>query len=836
MIKSFTNWLDDRTGYRGFVKDALYERIPGGAKWRYVWGSTLVFAFVVQMITGTILWMAYSPSSQTAWESVYYIQHEMAGGWLLRGIHHYMAQAMIVLLALHVMQVVIDGAYRAPREVNFWIGIILLLITMGLGLTGYLLPWDQKGYWATKVATNIAGSTPVIGPYLQKLVIGGSDYGHHTLTRFFALHAGVLPAALIGFLVIHVYVFRRHGITAHKPEAKRNAHFWPDQILRDGVACLAVLLVVLFLSSRHWIGAQFDPDVDPATVTLGADLGPPAEPTENYDAARPEWYYLSLYQLLKYVPEFVGAFIVPGVALGILFLMPILGKWKLGHRFNIAYVVIVLLGAGALTGLAIYDDQNNPSFKAAVTHTSDVAQRTFTLIDANDGIPVEGATGLMHNDPQIMGPRLFREHCAACHRYDGHDGTGYEPLDPSTGKPTEPSAADLYQFASVEWLTAFLDPDQITKPHMWGNTRFVKGKDGSGKPSRMVDVVVNHIAKYSEDDKKMLAHGIEALSAGADLPYQAEINKKYSKVVEGKQVLDRDKVAEGLFNLEDLSKKSCTDCHELIDPDPGADSPTLIGYGSKEWLVKFIGDPEHAKFYGDKGNDRMPSYARDGQLTTKQIELLADWIRGDGYDPKNPKHKWPWVPKAVAYIPPKDTTVEMKSADDIEADNRKAAKAKAAGAPKTDNGNKPDTPPTVDKPDTTDPPDTPPTPTINLAEAKKAGPAEVPDTIDFVKHVQPIFEANCVACHGPVKPKGKYRMDIKSEALKTQGGGNIVPGDVEESWLAFVISVPADEDDLMPPTKVGGPMTKVQIDVIRKWIEQGAKWPDGVELKAKKDD
>ncbi|HVX60272.1 MAG TPA: cytochrome b N-terminal domain-containing protein, partial [Pirellulales bacterium] len=191
MITALVNWLDDRTGIRDLIHEALYEHIPGGSRWRYVWGSTLVFAFTVQLITGTFLWMCYSPSGQTAWESVYYIQHEMQGGWLLRGLHHFMAQAMVVLLVLHLLQVVIDGAYRAPREVNFWLGLILMQIVLGLSLTGYLLPWDQKGYWATRVATNLMGIVPVVGPQLQKLVVGGADYGHHTLTRFFALHAGV---------------------------------------------------------------------------------------------------------------------------------------------------------------------------------------------------------------------------------------------------------------------------------------------------------------------------------------------------------------------------------------------------------------------------------------------------------------------------------------------------------------------------------------------------------------------------------------------------------------------------------------------------------------------
>ena len=129
-MSDWRNWLDSRTGYKGLVHEALFENVPGGARWRYVWGSTLTFFFVVQVITGIALWMSYSPSSQTAWESVYWIQNQMWGGWLLRGIHHFAAQAMTALLVLHLMQVVIDGAYKAPREVNYWFGVALLLLQL----------------------------------------------------------------------------------------------------------------------------------------------------------------------------------------------------------------------------------------------------------------------------------------------------------------------------------------------------------------------------------------------------------------------------------------------------------------------------------------------------------------------------------------------------------------------------------------------------------------------------------------------------------------------------------------------------------------------------------
>src|SRR5881396_3783145 len=311
------DWAENRSGYRKLLREALYENVPGGARWRYVWGSTLMFALAVQFITGIFLWMAYAPSSQTAWESVYYIQDRMRGGWLLRGLHHYTAQVMTVLLVLHLMQVVIDGAYKAPREVNFWFGLVLLQLVLALSLTGYLLPWDQKGFWATRVATNLLAVVPSVGPALQKIIIGGADYGHHTLTRFFALHAGVIPGLIMVLLAGHIYLFRRHGLTAKEPKRKPDTAFWPDQVLKDAVACLAVLATVLFLILRHRLFSASGP--------LGAELGAPADPSESYAAARPDWYFLFLFQFLKLFPggtEVWGAIVIPGLVMLVIFLMP----------------------------------------------------------------------------------------------------------------------------------------------------------------------------------------------------------------------------------------------------------------------------------------------------------------------------------------------------------------------------------------------------------------------------------------------------------------------------------------------------------------------------------
>src|SRR5262249_10093050 len=161
---------------RRFMEAMLLEHIPGGARWRYVWGSCLAFVFMIQVVTGILLMTAYSPGDSTAWGSVYFIQYEMDFGWLIRGLHHFGSQTMFVLLALHMLQVVIAGAYLPPREVNWWLGLMLMGIVLALSLTGYLLPWDQKGYYATQVATNLLAEVPGIGEFLQKVIVGGSEY------------------------------------------------------------------------------------------------------------------------------------------------------------------------------------------------------------------------------------------------------------------------------------------------------------------------------------------------------------------------------------------------------------------------------------------------------------------------------------------------------------------------------------------------------------------------------------------------------------------------------------------------------------------------------------
>ena len=205
-------WIDERVGLTELIREVSDERVPGGARLRYVFGSVLTFLFMQQVVLGILLATYYSASASDAWASTAYLQDQVAGGWFLRGLHHHGSSMMVIVVALHMIQVVIAGAYRAPREFNWWIGLAMGGLVLAFALTGYLLPWDQKGYWATQVATGIMGSVPGGGP-IQELLQGGTEYGNLTLTRFYAIHVFVLPLGLGGMLAAHLYLFRRHGVT-----------------------------------------------------------------------------------------------------------------------------------------------------------------------------------------------------------------------------------------------------------------------------------------------------------------------------------------------------------------------------------------------------------------------------------------------------------------------------------------------------------------------------------------------------------------------------------------------------------------------------------------------
>ncbi len=213
MVLRIYDWLDRRFDLRPAMEKILIHPVPSWVNWLYCFGGITFFLFVLQVITGIFLMLYYVPSPDHAYASVSFISHDIQFGYLVRGMHHWTASLIVVMVVVHMLRVFWHGAYKNPRELNWVAGVFLFLLMMGFGFTGYLLPWDQKAYWATSVGTNIAGSAPIIGSFILKVIRGGTDLGAVTLVRFFTIHVMVLPAITVVFLVAHFLMIRRQGIS-----------------------------------------------------------------------------------------------------------------------------------------------------------------------------------------------------------------------------------------------------------------------------------------------------------------------------------------------------------------------------------------------------------------------------------------------------------------------------------------------------------------------------------------------------------------------------------------------------------------------------------------------
>ncbi len=286
--------------------------------------------------------------------------------------------------------------------------------------------------------------------------------------------------------------------------------------------------------------------------------------------------------------------------------MPLWARWKIGHGFNLAFLWTGLGVFGAFTAMAYRHDFSDAHYLAAVKVGARDAERVKVLATRN-GIPTEGALALLREDALTQGPKLFAAKCSSCHSYDGHDGLGV-PLSEK-----DMTAADLKGWGSREWLRDFMDPKKIETPRWWGGTAFVhppKGKDRG----TMVDYILDDIPKLADPAKKQLASAIIALSAEAQLPFQKDTDARDAAIIEeGRKAISSPEI-------------NCTDCH-LFREEGGGKGPELTGWASREWTVAFIANPAHKRFYGRR-NDRMPNYGERGELSGRQIEMIADWLRG----------------------------------------------------------------------------------------------------------------------------------------------------------------------------------------------------------------
>ncbi len=554
----FRDWLDARTGYRAAGHVAFREPVRGGASWAYVFGSALALTFAMQIVTGVLLALFYSPSTAAAWGSIHYIEHDVLLGWFVRGLHHYASSAMVVLVVAHMFQAFFYRAYAPPREVNWWTGLLLLGIVLGFSVTGYLLPWDQKGFWATRVVTSMAGAVPLIGNWLKTTMQGGNDLGNLTLTRFFGFHVFILPALLGLLLVVHIAVFRRHGVTVRPGRAvpdvdARTEPFWPRQVTYD-VAFFAIVVATLI------------------AITIaqhGASLEAPADAASGYPA-RPEWYFLWLFELLKIVPGSLEGiamlWLVAAMAM-FLALLPLVDRRRLASLRS-RWPPFVIAGAIAATVLTmtiipIIEDSRDAGLAAQRAALDRDAERAFELAEL--GIPPGGASDLYLNDPFERGKRLFAAQCQACHR-----------LGPKGGD----SAPDLTGYMAYAWVRGVTaDP---TKPAYFGRTTVTGMPPTDATPAEL-----DTLTRYQLSLGKLAPEP----PGGADL-------------------------------FEELG---CQACHARAGEDPRM-GPSLAEYGSRAWILGAIKNPGSPAYYGDQ--NKMPAFA--GKLTDVQLDDIATFVLAGG--------------------------------------------------------------------------------------------------------------------------------------------------------------------------------------------------------------
>ncbi len=398
----------------------LRKILPPSTNWFFTLGGAALFLFVVQILTGIFLALYYAPTPDGAHASVSYIQEKVLFGKIIRGIHHWAATFLMVIVPLHLLRVFFWSAYKKPRELTWVIGVFLLLLTAAFAFTGYLLPWDQRAYWATVVGTNMMGLVPVIGEYVLIIVRGGVELGALALTRFYAVHVLVLPALFVFLVGSHLYLISKHNSAGSWNPAKNDLSkgfaFYPKQAARDMVASFLLISALLFLAWK-----------------LGAPLEEVADPTDDTYIPRPDWYFLFLFQMLKYFPgkwELVGALVIPGVFFLLLLLLPFLdrGERKAPYRRPLA----IFFGGGTVFAIAL------------LTFLSVKEDRKLRAAEA------EAA----RFDPILAqeGDKLFVENgCNGCHEVGGRSKTG-----------TGPSLIGAARRHSQDWLIQhFKDPEAL---------------------------------------------------------------------------------------------------------------------------------------------------------------------------------------------------------------------------------------------------------------------------------------------------------------------------------------------------------------------------------------
>lgn len=395
--------MKDGAGLLPLARALLAYPLPKGVSWAHVFGGLLLTSFLIQVVTGALLALYYSPSAADAWESVRYIEDQVHGGSLIRGVHHFGSSSFVVLLVLHVVRTAAWGAYKAPRQATWIVGCLLFACVLAFGFTGYLLPWDLKAFFGTRVGVGIAGSAPLAGPFLKQLLAGGPSVGELTLPRFYAAHAVILPLATSALIGLHLLLLRVHGVTPHwrYGYAGSGRAFHPHQTAKDMAAAFLLVLVLLALA-----------------CFAGAPLGEKADPQNTTYVPRPEWYFLGAQQLLRVFQgraEVLGSFVLPSLCAAFLISLPWLDRGP--SRAPRERRVVLAAGAGLLAAaiaLTVWGERELRAEERAME--ARIAAQAAQEPRAAAPAPERGGAEAAPAELAARGALLYRDlACGACH-------------------------------------------------------------------------------------------------------------------------------------------------------------------------------------------------------------------------------------------------------------------------------------------------------------------------------------------------------------------------------------------------------------------------------------
>jgi len=406
MPSKIIRWINDRWPLDAVIRWSLEEEMPGGASYAYVFGSAVLLIFLLQVITGLWQLLYFVPTIDRGYGSLNYLRTEIPFGWLIHGLHYWGASAMIVLVGLHISQVYIWGAYKNPRQLTWLIGVGNLLLTLALGFSGPVLPWDERGYWEAEVATSSAGTVPLLGTLARNLLQGGPLLGQMTLSRFFFLHVAILPAILILFIVLHLVAFRKFGISGPWDEAKRKrtGFFWPDQVFQDAAVVTSVFVVLVGLAAY-----------------MRAPFSGPLDTLQTFYVPKPEWYFLFFYQTLKAfhgVLEPIGTIGIPLIVTLLFVFLPFYdpSPERNPGRRPVAMICFFIFIAWVIT-MAFVGYYSNPA--ASIAGNSGPATAGIQTVSSSPGDPSAQILTAAKRGSQLVNSLG----CIACHRVNGRGGT-----------------------------------------------------------------------------------------------------------------------------------------------------------------------------------------------------------------------------------------------------------------------------------------------------------------------------------------------------------------------------------------------------------------------------